>query len=67
MVARKERMVESLDEHAAIVDAIRRRDQECARTLATDHLRVTTALMNKLFAQLNLKGPTGEDGAGGEQ
>jgi DNA-binding GntR family transcriptional regulator len=57
MNARRERMEESLREHTAVVDAIRRRDPDRARALAVKHLYVTTLLMKQLFSDLgsNLK------------
>jgi DNA-binding GntR family transcriptional regulator len=50
MIARKERMRESLNEHRAIFDAIRRRDQDRARTLAGEHLYVCTLLMHQMLS-----------------
>ena len=50
MIARQERMGESIDEHVAIVEAIRRRDVDEARKLAAEHLYVTKVLMKQLFA-----------------
>jgi DNA-binding GntR family transcriptional regulator len=47
---RAQRMKESLDEHSAIVDAIRRGDADRARTMAEEHLYITTVLMKQLFA-----------------
>ena len=52
MIARKERMRESLTEHRAIFEAIRRRDQDRARALAAEHLYVCTLLMNQMFSDL---------------
>jgi DNA-binding GntR family transcriptional regulator len=51
---RAQRMRESLDEHSAIVDAIRRGDVDRARTLAEEHLYVTTVLMKQLFTDLGI-------------
>lgn len=51
---RTQRMRESLDEHSAIVDAIRRGDVDQARTMAEEHLYVTTVLMKQLFADLGI-------------
>lgn len=50
MIARKERMQEALAEHRAIFEAIRRRDQDRARSLAAEHLYVSTLLMNQMFS-----------------
>jgi hypothetical protein len=47
-------MKESLDEHSAIVDAIRHGDADRARTMAEDHLYITTVLMKQLFADLGI-------------
>jgi hydroxymethylglutaryl-coenzyme A lyase family protein/FCD domain-containing protein len=47
-------MKESLDEHSAIVDAIRRGDADRARTMAEEHLYITTVLMKQLFADLGI-------------
>jgi DNA-binding GntR family transcriptional regulator len=55
MVARTERMRESLAEERAIYEAIRRRDQDRARTLAAEHLYVSTLLMNQMFSDLQAK------------
>lgn len=55
---RTQRMRESLDEHSAIVDAIRRGDVDRARTMAEEHLYVTTVLMKQLFADLGLDDPS---------
>jgi len=55
MVARAERMRESLAEERAIYEAIRRRDQDRARTLAAEHLYVSTLLMNQMFSDLQAK------------
>jgi DNA-binding GntR family transcriptional regulator len=52
---RTQRMRESLDEHSAIVDAIRRGDVDRARTMAEDHLYVTTVLMKQMFAELGIE------------
>jgi DNA-binding GntR family transcriptional regulator len=49
---RRQRMQESVDEHSAVVEAIRRRDPERARALAAEHLYVTTLLMKQMFADL---------------
>lgn len=51
---RAQRMNESLDEHSAIVDAIRRGDVDRARTMAEEHLYITTVLMKQLFADLGI-------------
>jgi DNA-binding FadR family transcriptional regulator len=51
---RAQRMRESLDEHSAIVDAIRRGDVDRARTMAEEHLYITTVLMKQLFADLGI-------------
>ena len=48
-------MRESLDEHSAIVDAIRRGDVDRARTMAEDHLYITTVLMKQMFAELGIE------------
>jgi DNA-binding GntR family transcriptional regulator len=53
MIARKERMRESLAEHRAIFEAIRRRAQDRARALAAEHLYVCTLLMNQMFSDLD--------------
>ena len=58
---RATRMKESVDEHTAIVDAIRRGDPDRARTMTEEHLYVTTVLMKQLFADLGIE----ERGAGG--
>ena len=52
MIARKARMQESLAEHRAIFEAIRRRDQDRARSLTAEHLYVSTLLMNQMFSDL---------------
>ena len=52
MIARKQRMRESLAEHRAIFEAIRRRDQDRARSLTAEHLYVCTLLMNQMFSDL---------------
>jgi DNA-binding GntR family transcriptional regulator len=52
---RAQRMRESLDEHSAIVDAIRRGDVDRARTMAEEHLYITTVLMKQLFADLGIE------------
>jgi DNA-binding GntR family transcriptional regulator len=57
MIARKERMRESLAEHRAIFEAIRRRDQDRARALAAEHLYVCTLLMNQMFSDLDSERP----------
>lgn len=51
---RAQRMKESLDEHSAIVDAIRRGDVDRARTMAEEHLYITTVLMKQLFADIGI-------------
>ena len=51
---RSQRMRESLDEHSAIVDAIRRGDSDRARTLAEEHLYITTVLMKQLLADIGI-------------
>jgi DNA-binding GntR family transcriptional regulator len=51
---RTQRMRESLDEHSAIVDAIKRGDVDRARSMAEEHLYITTVLMKQLFADLGL-------------
>jgi DNA-binding GntR family transcriptional regulator len=51
---RAQRMRESLDEHSAIVDAIRRGDVDRARTMAEEHLYITTVLMKQLLADLGI-------------
>jgi DNA-binding GntR family transcriptional regulator len=48
-------MRESLDEHSAIVDAIRRGDVDRARTMAEDHLYITTVLMKQMFAEVGIE------------
>ncbi|MCC6949714.1 MAG: GntR family transcriptional regulator [Bradyrhizobiaceae bacterium] len=55
MIARRKRMEESFDEHAGIVDAIRRGDADKARERATEHMYVTVVLMKQLFSDLDLK------------
>lgn len=57
MIARKERMRESLAEHRSIFEAIRRRDQDRARALAAEHLYVCTLLMNQMFSDLDSERP----------
>jgi len=52
MIARKQRMRESLAEHRAIFEAIRRRDQDRARALAAEHLYVGMLLINQMFSDL---------------
>jgi len=54
MNQRAQRMRESLDEHSAIVDAIRRGDVDRARTMAEEHLYITTVLMKQLFADIGI-------------
>jgi len=54
MNARRARMEESLQEHSAVVEAIRRRDPDRARALASKHLYVTTVLMKQLFNDIGL-------------
>ncbi len=54
MNLRAQRMRESLDEHSAIVDAIRRGDADRARTMAEEHLYITTVLMKQLFADVGI-------------
>jgi DNA-binding GntR family transcriptional regulator len=49
---RRQRMDESITEHAAIVDAIRRGSIEHARELAEKHLYITTVLMKQMFSDL---------------
>jgi len=51
---RRQRMRESVNEHSAVIEAIRRRDPERARALAGEHLYVTTVLMKQLFDDLGL-------------
>jgi DNA-binding GntR family transcriptional regulator len=51
---RRQRMQESVDEHSAVVEAIRRRDPERAQALAAEHLYVTTLLMKQMFADLGI-------------
>ena len=53
---RRQRMKESVDEHSAVVEAIRRRDSERAQALAAEHLYVTTVLMKQMFADLGING-----------
>jgi DNA-binding GntR family transcriptional regulator len=55
MNSRAQRMRESLDEHSAIVDAIRRGDVDRSRTMAEEHLYITTVLMKQLFADLGIE------------
>ncbi len=50
MIGRRKRMQESLTEHRAIFDAIRRRDQDRARALAAEHLYVCTLLMDQMLS-----------------
>jgi DNA-binding GntR family transcriptional regulator len=59
---RTQRMRESLDEHSAIVDAIRRGDVDQARTMAEEHLYVTTVLMKQLFADIGIADETPNTG-----
>jgi DNA-binding GntR family transcriptional regulator len=54
MNLRRQRMRESLDEHSAIVDAIKRQEADRARSLAAEHLYITRALMEQLFADLGV-------------
>jgi DNA-binding GntR family transcriptional regulator len=54
MIARRKRMEESFDEHAGIVDAIRRGDEDKARERAAEHMYVTVVLMKQLFSDLGL-------------
>jgi DNA-binding GntR family transcriptional regulator len=58
---RAQRMKESLDEHAAIVDAIRRGDVDRARSMAEEHLYITTVLMKQLFADVGIADGKFED------
>jgi DNA-binding GntR family transcriptional regulator len=51
---RRQRMKESVEEHSAVVEAIRRRDSERARALAAEHLYVTALLMKQMFADLDI-------------
>lgn len=50
---RRQRMEESLYEHSAVVDAIRRHDPERARSLAAEHLYITKVLMKQMIDDLN--------------
>jgi DNA-binding GntR family transcriptional regulator len=59
---RAQRMKESLDEHSAIVDAIRRGDADRARTMAEEHLYITTVLMKQLFADIGIADATVKGG-----
>jgi len=59
---RAQRMKESLDEHSAIVDAIRRGDADRARTMAEEHLYITTVLMKQLFADIGIADSTVKGG-----
>lgn len=59
---RTQRMRESLDEHSAIVDAIRRGDADRSRSTAEEHLYVTTVLMKQLFADIGI--PDGPESSG---
>jgi DNA-binding GntR family transcriptional regulator len=59
---RAQRMRESLDEHSAIVDAIRRGDVDRSRTMAEEHLYITTVLMKQLFADLGIEDKNVETG-----
>jgi DNA-binding GntR family transcriptional regulator len=59
---RAQRMKESLDEHSAIVDAICRGDADRARSMAEEHLYVTTVLMKQLFADIGIGGGTEQTG-----
>lgn len=54
MNSRSQRMRESLDEHSAIVDAIKRGDADRARTMAEEHLYITTVLMKQLFSDMGI-------------
>ncbi len=49
---RRQRMDESIDEHSAVVEAIRHRDPERARQLAFEHLYITTVLMKQMINDL---------------
>jgi DNA-binding GntR family transcriptional regulator len=51
---RRQRMEESVDEHSAVVEAIRRRDPERARELAAEHLYITTVLMKQMMDDLGV-------------
>jgi DNA-binding GntR family transcriptional regulator len=51
---RRQRMQESVYEHSAVVEAIRRRDADRARALASEHLYVTTVLMKQMFADVGI-------------
>ena len=63
MISRHERMQESIDEHVAVVAAIRRGDVNEARRLAEEHLYVTKVLMKQLFDDLGIEVvQRGEDG-----
>jgi DNA-binding GntR family transcriptional regulator len=53
MNSRRQRMEESLYEHTAVVDAIRRNDAERARALASEHLYITTVLMKQMINDLS--------------
>lgn len=59
---RAQRMSELLDEHSAIVDAIRRGDADRARTVAEEHLYITTVLMKQLLADIGLPDPAENSG-----
>jgi DNA-binding GntR family transcriptional regulator len=52
MNLRRQRMDESIEEHSAVVDAIRHRDPERARQLASEHLYITTVLMKQMINDL---------------
>jgi DNA-binding GntR family transcriptional regulator len=52
MIQRSERMQESLMEHTAIVEAIRKRSPTEAQSLASKHLYVTEVLMRQMFNDL---------------
>jgi DNA-binding GntR family transcriptional regulator len=54
MISRQERMQESVDEHLAVVNAIRHGNVEEARRLAAEHLYVTKLLMKQLFDDLKI-------------
>ncbi len=62
MNSRKERMQESIDEHAAMLEAMRQQRPDEARRLAADHLRITKLLMKQLFDDYGLKRDTREQG-----
>jgi DNA-binding GntR family transcriptional regulator len=58
---RRQRMEESVDEHSAVVDAIRRRDADRARELASEHLYITTVLMKQMVNDLYEPGNDNRD------